>query len=79
MFRDKSYDVLNGSQLCVEDLGFLGQIGNMSLNRLVLIISISIEKVFDKGWKNVFIKGLKIVFLWGRLVKEDYNLFLFFG
>lgn len=72
-FRDKSHDVLNGSQLRAEDLGFPGQIGNMSLNRSAPTISTSIEKVPDKGWKNVFIKGLKIASSWGRPVKEDHN------
>jgi len=42
-------------------------------NQVRITISTSIEMVPDKGWKNVFIKELKVESSWGRPEQEDHD------
>lgn len=75
-FQDKDHDSVNGSHLPNGDLEFsplLEQLGDKSLNRLGTMMNSSIEKEPDKGWKNVFIKGLKVASSWGRAVSENHD------
>ena len=33
----------------------------------------NVEKVPNKSWKNVFIKGLKVASSWGKAITEDHD------
>ena len=74
-FEDKNH-ALNGLHLRTGDLEsppLSGQLGDTNLKRSGAVMNTNVEKVPDKGWKTVFIKGLKVASSWGRAVSEAHE------